>query len=271
MPDSVAAANTLETEHVVPGQNGNSHPYDEPVDALDRLRDDLRDPSGDWRMAVLTAIGRWTIAAEVVDGERNEYLIGGEAFDWKLLAQRLHDDAGVGSKIPTSEWRAWISDHAPFAGLEEDEFRRVLGVDKYRGHLSYFYGVTVEQGLLTAVGEEIAKGRVAGGRAPDQATRDDVFVRLYGSPQKPLWDEYKASLSAGNSGLGERLNGKPNLNVMDGFTYWLFKLRMERADPARVASDTRKGLAQLERMRQAEERRARMLRRSGNVGRYGRA
>jgi len=32
------------------------------------------------------------------------------------------------------------------------------------------------------------------------------------------------------------------------FTYWLFKLRLKRQDKARVASDTRRGLAQLTRM-----------------------
>jgi hypothetical protein len=41
----------------------------------------------------------------------------------------------------------------------------------------------------------------------------------------------------------------------DAFTYWLFKRRVSRADPARVASDTRKGLRQLERIRQSHERR----------------
>ena len=33
------------------------------------------------------------------------------------------------------------------------------------------------------------------------------------------------------------------------FNYWLFKYRVKNCDKARIASDTRKGLDQLERMR----------------------
>jgi hypothetical protein len=35
-------------------------------------------------------------------------------------------------------------------------------------------------------------------------------------------------------------------------TYWLFKYRVRNSDKARVASDTRKGLAQLQRMAAVE-------------------
>ena len=35
------------------------------------------------------------------------------------------------------------------------------------------------------------------------------------------------------------------------FTYWLFKYRLSKSDKARIASDTRKGLQQLELMRAA--------------------
>ena len=113
---------------------------------------------------------------------------------------------------------------------------------------------------MTAVGEEIAKGRVAGGRAPNQESRDAAYLRLYGSSQKVLWYDFIASKEADNPGEPTALGKDVSLNVMDDFTYWLFKKRMGRADPARVASDTRKGLAQLERMRQADERRMHMRR-----------
>jgi hypothetical protein len=45
-------------------------------------------------------------------------------------------------------------------------------------------------------------------------------------------------------------------------TYWLFKHRLRQCDPARVASDTRKALAQLSRLELAgrPERRARRRR-----------
>jgi hypothetical protein len=225
---------------------------------LDCLENTLRQSSTDWRTAVLKAIGQWPLASEVVDGERYEYLLAGEAFDWKLLAQRIW--TRLPNSIPQDEWGSWISNPVPFGGLEESEFTLILGVDKHRAHLSYFYGVTVEQALVTAVGEEIAKGRVAGGRAPNQESRDDAYLRLYGSSQKVLWYDFIASKEAEKPGEPTALGKDVSLNVMDDFTYWLFKKRMGRADPARVASDTRKGLAQLERMRQADGRRMHMRR-----------
>ena len=198
-----------------------------------------------------------------MDGERYDYLLAGEAFDWKLLAQRIR--TRLQGEIPEDEWGSWIGSPVPFGGLEEAEFTRVLGVEKHRAHLSYFYGVTVEQALQTAVGEEIAKRRVAGGRAPNQESREDAYLRLYGSSQMVLWDDFVSSKKAEDPNNDNHLNGETSLNVMDDFTYWLFKKRMGRADPARVASDTRKGLAQLERMRQADGRRMRM-RTIGGIG-----
>ena len=223
---------------------------------FDWLEDALRQQSTDWRTVILEAIGRWPLASEVVDGERYDYLLSGEAFDWKLLAQRIRHR--LQATISDDEWGLWIGSPIPFGGLEEAEFTRVLGVEKHRAHLSYFYGVTVEQALQTAVGEEIAKRRVAGGRAPNQESREDAYLRLYGSSQMVLWHDFVSSKKAEDPENLNNLNGEASLNIMDDFTYWLFKKRMGRADPARVASDTRKGLAQLERMRQADGRRMRM-------------
>ncbi len=260
MSESIAAAHILEAGVDDPGVSQGGESCSGAGETLVRLVEALGKPLVNWRVAVLGAIGRWPLASEVFEGERNEYLIGGEAFDWKFLAQRLYSDRRVESLIPAFEWQAWIASSSPFAGLVEDEFRRLLGVDKYRAHLSYFYGVTVEQGLLTAVGEEIAKRRTGGGRSADQETRETAFVSLYGWTQERLWREYKASVSTEAAGLAENLSGQLSLHTMDSFTYWLFKRRLKRADPARVASDTRKGLMQLERMRRAEERRDGMLR-----------
>ena len=220
---------------------------------LDWLEDVLRQQSTDWRTAILEAIGRWPLASEVVDGERFDYMLAGEAFDWKLLAQRIRTRLQVA--ISDDDWGSWISSPVPFGGLEEADFTSILGVEKHRAHLSYFYGVTVEQALQTAVGEEIAKRRVAGGRAPNQESREGAFVRLYGSSQMVLWQDFVSSKKAEDPDNQNELNREASLNIMDDFTYWLFKKRMGRADPARVASDTRKGLAQLERMRRADGRR----------------
>ncbi|HJP28541.1 MAG TPA: hypothetical protein QF694_07000, partial [Dehalococcoidia bacterium] len=58
---------------------------------------------------------------------------------------------------------------------------------------------------------------------------------------------------------GWRHRDEHSLGSEDAFIYWLFKLRMERSDPAKIASDTRKGLAQLERMRQNDVRRRNLV------------
>ena len=260
-------SDTVSAEHKTDSKASDSDATAGPFTAvsvdevLDWLEDALRRQSIDWRTAMLEAIGRWPIASEVVDGERYDYLLAGEAFDWKLLAQRIR--TRLRGSIPDEDWGSWIGSPVPFGGLEEAEFTRVLGVEKHRAHLSYFYGVTVEQALQTAVGEEIAKRRVAGGRAPNQESREDAYFRLYGASQMVLWQDFVSSKRAEDPDNHNQLNGEASLNIMDDFTYWLFKKRMGRADPARVASDTRKGLAQLERMRQADGRRVRMRVASG--------
>ena len=261
MNEPTNAADAAESPADAGDDASGPHPAVSADQVLDWLEGELRLPSIDWRTAVLEAIGRWPVATETVDGERFDYLLSGEAFDWKLLAQRIR--SRLQNSIPDDEWESWISSPVPFGGLDEPEFTRILGVDKHRAHLSYFYGVTVEQALQTAVGEEIAKRRVAGGRAPDQETREDTYLRLYGSSLTVLWYDFVASREA--EGLENPVDhdGEASLNAVDDFTYWLFKKRMGRADPARVASDTRKGLAQLERMRQADGRRMRMRRLSG--------
>ena len=256
MSDSVNAEHTVDSPAYTGDEAAGNHTAVSVEQVLDWLERALREQPNDWRTAILEAIGRWPVASEVVDGEQYDYLLSGEAFDWKLLAQQIRPR--LQGEIPEDEWGSWIGSPVPFGGLEEAEFTRVMGVEKHRAHLSYFYGVTVEQALQTAVGEEIAKRRVAGGRAPNQESREDAYPRLYGSSQMALWAEYVASKKAERPDGPGDLNGEVPLNVLDDFTYWLFKKRMGRADPARVASDTRKGLAQLERMRQADGQRMRM-------------
>jgi hypothetical protein len=48
-----------------------------------------------------------------------------------------------------------------------------------------------------------------------------------------------------------------SLSELREFLYWLFKYRVKNQEPARVASDTRKALAQLSSIEAASRRRAR--------------
>ena len=42
-----------------------------------------------WFEALLEAVGRWRVPEERIGDREYRYLIGGEAFDWLLLAERL--------------------------------------------------------------------------------------------------------------------------------------------------------------------------------------
>lgn len=222
---------------------------------IDALKRQFRAGRPAWKVAVLNALAAWPLASEVVDGEQLDYLIGGEAFDWRLLAGRLASDAADAGR--EAEIRAWLDDPDPSGGFGEAEFTRLLGVDKYRSHLNYLYGVTVERALLAAVEEEITKRRVASGQSATERARDEAYQRVYEGRREDLWAEFCAAdltYPRGRSGPSRDLL---SLADMDAFTYWLFRRRLNRLDPARVASDTRKGLNQLERMRLAHERRLR--------------
>lgn len=192
-----------------------------------------------WWIAVLQAIARWQLPEEAVNGRYYRYLIGGEAFDWLLLAERLTTE--IADLIPVAEHEAlFFSGRLPVT-LDEMEFKRLIGPSKYRAHLNYLYGVTAEEALQLAVEEELHKEercRIGSGTSrADEA----VFERIYGKSQLQLLAEFYES------------RGLPQPDVipfqeLKEFTYWLFKYRLRSCDPARVASDTRKALAQLSKL-----------------------
>ena len=219
------------------------------------LKKRLRQPECDWKTALLEAMAQWPLAGEDAGGQHFDYLTGGEAFDWRLLAIRFA--RAVGDALPHAAFEAWLNDPDPAGGFAEAEFTRLLGVEKYRSHLNYFYGVTVERALLAAVEAEITKRRVALGVSATERSRDEAFERLYEALYEALWPEFCAEDKERERGKSGPKRDQASLADMDAFTYWLFKRRMKRMDPARLASDTRKGLTQLERMRTAHERRLR--------------
>ena len=229
----------------------------EALAAISRLKSSIGSAESDWKLTVLEAIADWPLANEDVRGEMFEYLIGGEAFNWRLLAQRLLGECG--SLIPDETLWEWLSDSVLFAGFEEPDFMRAVGVDKFRAHLSYFYGVTVEQSLLVAVEEEVTHQRVGSGRQLSDGSLERAYALLYGDEREHLWEVFRLEAGVHAAREGWRHRDEHSLGSEDSFTYWLFKLRMERSDPAKIASDTRKGLAKLERMRQNDIRRRTML------------
>ncbi|MDE2639577.1 MAG: hypothetical protein OXI03_03230, partial [Chloroflexota bacterium] len=55
-----------------------------------------------WHEALLAAIAAWDVTEETAAGREYRYLVGGDAFDWLLLAERLLD-AAEPSLLPAAE------------------------------------------------------------------------------------------------------------------------------------------------------------------------
>jgi len=191
-----------------------------------------------WYIALLEAIGLWTVAEEVHNGRRYCYLIDGEAFDWLLLAERLCQE--VDGLLPDGEKAALLFHGQPPLDLTIDRFKELIGGGKYHQYLNYFYGITVEEALILAVQEEVRKERRTLGYSSnnDHGVINEVYRRIYGATKPVLLRRFR------------REKGYPHLKSISlaelkEFTYWLFKYRLKQCDKARIASDTKKALQQL--------------------------
>jgi hypothetical protein len=191
-----------------------------------------------WFLALLTAVRNWPLPLEEVDGRDFRYLVGGEAFDWLLLAERLCDE--IPDLVSEEDVEALLFDGRLPAVVEGTGLEALLGA-KYKAHLNFVYGVRVEEALLLVVQSEVHKERFSTNIWENGHFDDEVFNRIYGAPRGSLVTEFRA-----HNGLPE--GDSFSLPELREFTYWLFKHRMKNHDPARVASDTRKGLAELQRL-----------------------
>lgn len=240
-------------------------PFGAAGDESDRVEPDKQflhalDAGDPWFDALMAAIAVWERPDETVDGRQYRYLIGGEAFDWLLLAERLL--AVAGARVPDDEAERLLFDAqappdadaiSPSAApmrVSDERLRALIGESKHRAHLNYLYGVTVEEALQYAVELEVSKERVnvsIKDRRSGEAAVDPVYERIYGRPRAELVREFRdeASLPRG-----------PHMSLAEfrEFMYWLFKYRVANQEPARVASDTRKALAHLSAMEAAVRR-----------------
>lgn len=190
-----------------------------------------------WYLALLEAIRQWDVTEN-----GNTYLIDGEALDWLALAERLCQ--AVDDLLPDDEKTALLFHGKPPLNLSPEKFKELMGSVKYHQYLNYFYGIIVEEALFLAVQEEVRKERYAAGHYKEHDTTNETFRRIYGSTRTILLRHFR--LEKGYPQLKSI-----SLTELKEFTYWLFKYRLNNADPARVASDTRKGLAMLSRLRPA--------------------
>lgn len=206
-----------------------------------------------WFDALMQAIALWERPEEHVDGRHFRYLIGGEAFDWLLLAERLlaESDGDVpGDHAERLLFEACAPDDETGARIPDERLRDLIGDAKHRAHLNYVYGVIVEEALQYAVELDLEKERLSVAiKDPRDAehAHDPLYERIYNRPRSELLSEFRAD-------RGQRAGGTISLSELREFMYWLFKYRVKNAEPARVASDTRKALAQLSAMEDAVRR-----------------
>lgn len=194
-----------------------------------------------WYRALLEAMGRWIPAEEWHRERRYKYMVGGEAFDWLLLAERLCDEAR--GYIPQRDLERLLFHGLLPEPVAEDEFRDLLGTSKYRAYLNFHYGVVLEEALQLAAEEYVRKRHLARGFSDSEELAEEAFLHLYTKTRSDLLDEYRAEA---------RLGKRQGLNLSDlkEFTYWLHKRRVKYWDPARVAYDTRLAILRLESLRE---------------------
>ncbi len=203
--------------------------------AVEHLRREL-EAGRPWADALLEAVALWTAPEEEYLGRHFTYLVQDEAFDWLLVAERLLME--VPGAVPEREQEKLLFHGELPAHVTDQHLKRRLGVEKYRGHLNFFYGVVVEEALMQAVElEALKEGRARGftqGRGVDEQVAQQLYGGTYGSLLQQCQGEE-----------GHRHHRRLTLGEWKAFVYWLHKLRLKRSDQARAASDTSKGLRQL--------------------------
>lgn len=206
-----------------------------PGEVIAALRAALR-AGAPWFDALLRAIQRWRLPSETVGDRHYTYLIGGEAFDWLLLAERLLEE--VTDLVPEDEREPLIFHGRAPRPLDAETLRRAFGPIKYRAHLNYVYGVLVEEALQLAVEEDVQKEVRCRAWGFDARTDETAFQRIYQKPREMLLTAFREQRGLAH---GERTT----FGEQREFTYWLFKYRLHQCDRAKVASDTRRGLSRL--------------------------
>ena len=223
----------------VPPSNGHSRKNDP---AVGHLRAQL-EAGRDWCEALLEAIGQWTLAEEEYNGRTYNYLLLGEAFDWLLLAERLCTE--MDGAIPKESKEELLFRGKLPGAFTAERFRTLIGHSKHRAFLNYWYGVVIEEALQLKTEEELRKQHHARGFPDTDDLTEEVFAKLYEGGREDLFKEFLKE-------TGKKRRASRSLSDLKEFTYWLFKRRVRIWDPARVASDTRKGLVRLDQLRSSD-------------------
>jgi hypothetical protein len=198
--------------------------------AVQHLKDRVK-AGVNWYTALLESIAMWRSPEEEYNGERYLYLVGGEAFDWLRLAERLCDE--IRESVPEDELNNLLFYDRPPFEISDREFKAALGPAKYRAYLNYLYGVLIEQALLLATIYEVRKASMVPLSAEEEAHR--AYKRIYRAEQGDLLNRFQKEM---------RYPHRKSLTLTElkEFTYWLFRYRVKSSEKSRVASDTRKAL-----------------------------
>ncbi len=212
------------------------------VPAVTHLRAEL-EAGREWCEALLECIGQWTLAEEEHNGRTYNYLLLGEAFDWLLLAERLCSE--MNGAIPRESKEELLFRGKLPSHFTPEKFRDLIGHSKHRAFLNYWYGVVIEEALQLKTEEELRKQHHARGFPDTDDLTEAVFAKLYEGGREDLFREFLKE-------TGKKRRASRSLSDLKEFTYWLFKRRVRIWDPARVASDTRKGLVRLGELRSSD-------------------
>lgn len=192
-----------------------------------------------WHMALLQAMGQWSLARENVSGQNWQYVIGGEALDGLALAQRLCLE--IPNVVPPYELQSLLFHGQWPEPMSQERLRELIGPYRYTALLNFRYGVVVEEALQLVAEESLRKSRLARCYQDSDEVIEDAYRHLYGDTRTNLLPEFLRD-TGGVWGVDSDIL---SLTAWQEFTYWLFKRRVKKWHPARVASDTRRGLERL--------------------------
>ncbi|MDD3677864.1 MAG: hypothetical protein WCX07_01550 [Dehalococcoidales bacterium] len=209
----------------------SNHPAPPEEQAIRHLRDSIISGKH-WYLALLEAVNMWQIPEEKVGKRKYNYFIGGDAFDWLLLAERLCRT--VDEMLPEDEKDSLLFNGKPPLQIDSEEFKNLIGEQKYRQHLNYFYGITVEEVLLQVVEDEVRKEQSLDYLTEESIT-NEAYKRIYDLTQAQMLKLFKHE-------MGHHHLNDMDMNTLKEFTYWSFKYRLRTCDKARIASDTKKAL-----------------------------
>lgn len=206
------------------------------VKAIEHLRDSII-AGNSWISALLESMEMWRLPEEYYKDRYYRYVIGGEAFDWLVLAERLLIE--VEDLIPKENTTELLFSGIIGSDLTPNDFKRLLGSNKYSAYLNYWYGIVVEEALLRCIEQEEIKRATSFGLNGSRDLSERAFNRLYGTDQKDLFKKFRVDNP-------HKLTTEMTLEESKEFTYWLFKYRLSNSDGSRIASDTRKAITYLD-------------------------